>query len=130
MILPPYKSEYRRQNSEQEISFVSSDPCLLNPALFVHLNRHVRADSPAERAARALVGFFEDYKVVTFFIEFFREPDGLLRAHFNAELAAFASVLINHNLGHYFFPVVLILSSGLFEIAGATLGGCPFCRRP
>jgi len=71
--------------------------------LFVNLNGHVRADSPAESAARALVGFFEDYKVVTFLVEFFRESNVLLRAHFDADLATLTSVLIDNNLSSILF---------------------------
>ena len=71
-----------------------------NPKLFINFNRHIRADTPAKRAARTLVRFFEDHKVITFLVEFVRDPDRLLRAGFNAELAPLAPFSINNNLSH------------------------------
>jgi len=64
---------------------------------------HIRADLPAKCTARAPIGFFEDYKVVTFVVEFFGEPDSLLRTHFDAKLAALTSVFVYNNLRHSSF---------------------------
>ena len=68
--------------------------------LFVHFNRHVRTDAPAESAGRTFASILEDDEMVPFLVELVRQADGLLRAGHDTELTSLATFLIDRNLSH------------------------------
>jgi hypothetical protein len=74
--------------------------------LLKHFNGHIRADPPAQRAARALLRSVKDDEVGAFLVEGLGEYDQLLRAGGNAELTTLTTFPIDDNLPHHFFPVL------------------------
>ena len=68
--------------------------------LFVHFDRHIRADAPAEGAGRTLFPVLEDDEMVPFLVELLGEADALLRTNHDTELTPLAAFLIDHNLSH------------------------------
>jgi hypothetical protein len=81
--------------------------------LLKHFNGHIRADSPAHRAARAFLQTIEDDKVVTLLVEVLRKQDQFFRASGNAKLAPLAPFLVDDDPSHSSFPflVAIILCS-------------------